>query len=288
MLSFDPNRTPVAPRDASTVLVVRDAPNGPEVFCVLRSKRSGFLGGAVVFPGGKVDESDHGAAWRPLVTAPHARATAFSEDHDASFAFAIAACREGLEEAGIAPITSADGAPIAGADLEALRAETEGGGLAHAMEKRGLRLDLAALVPFARWVTPEAEAKRFDTRFYVMALPHGQEGRHDERETTMSFWATPSDVLARFEKGEIFLAPPTTRSLELIAHARDVAAVIAIAEGQSLLPLCPSFGMEGDVPFLALPGDPAHSIADRRVDGPSRFALRDGRFLSEDPPPRAS
>ena len=286
MLNFDPNRELAAPRDAATVIVIRDGAAGIEAFFVLRHPRSSFLGGAVVFPGGKVDAADADDAWEGLVGEPHPRSIAFVSASASARALAIAACRETLEEAGIVPLDS----PIA--DLDALRAELAapadvGGGpgaLAGALARRGRTLAPGALVPFARWVTPAAEQRRFDARFYLLVLPPFQVGKHDDHETTMSFWDRPANVLARFMAGEIFLAPPTTRTLELLAAAGDVRGALALADEQSLQPICPTF-VASDPPYLALPGDPSHEVPERRIAGPTRFVLHDGRFASEGAPP---
>jgi 8-oxo-dGTP pyrophosphatase MutT (NUDIX family) len=282
LLRFDPNREPAIPRDASTVIVLRDAAVGLETFCVLRHVRSGFLGGALVFPGGKVEPSDGDEAWRSLAAEPHPRGELFAGAAITARALAVTACRETLEEGRILPVDQ----PLADTEVEALRRELAAspGTLAAALERRGLRLALDALVPWARWITPEAESRRFDARFFLLELPPGQEGRHDEHETTMSFWARPAAVLERFMRGELFLAPPTTRALEMLAGVADVAAARALATEQSLLPICPSFCPDDTAPFLALPGDPAHPVAELRVRGPTRFVLRDGRFVSENPP----
>lgn len=278
----------MVPRHASTVVVVREGTLGLEVFCVLRHARSSFLGGAVVFPGGKVDPADEGDAWATAATPPDPRTEGMTEPFASGTApvsartLAVAACRETLEEARIVPVEG----HFPDAEVEALHRELAGkpGSLAAALSGAGRRLALDALVPWARWVTPEAEQRRFDARFFLLELPAGQSGRHDEHETTLSFWARPTVVLDRFLRGEIFLAPPTTRTLELLASASGLAGARALAGEQSLGPVCPRFVPHDEAPFLALPGDPAHAVADRRVAGPTRFVLREGRFVSEDPP----
>lgn len=287
LLDFDATRQPIPPRDAATVVVLRDAPDGLEVFCVRRHVKSGFLGGAIVFPGGKLDPSDLDPAWDALGGAPHPRGERFAGPTATARALAIAACRETFEEGAILPALSPfdDDACVAlGAALRS------GGTLAAALAARALRLDLGALVPFARWVTPEAEARRFDARFYLLALPAGQVGRHDQHETTMSFWGKPARILDRSARGEFFLAPPTSRALELLSTAARVEDAMELAERQSLCPICPRFcpADESGAPFLALPGDPAHPIAERYVEGPSRYVMREGRFVAEEPRPDPS
>jgi 8-oxo-dGTP pyrophosphatase MutT (NUDIX family) len=293
LLSFDPKQDPTLPRDAATVIVLREAAQGIEVFCVLRHTKSSFLGGAVVFPGGKIEPADAADVWAERATAPHPRGALFASDALAARTIAVAACREMLEEGGILPT---DDRSLNAADIDALRAElltsqhavsVESSPLAAALVRRGQRLALGALIPWARWITPLAEGRRFDARFFLLELPLGQEGRHDEHETTLSFWARPADVLDRFARGEIALAPPTTRSLELLAEVRSCREAAALADAQPLSPVCPTF-VPADPPFLALPGDPAHEARDKRVLGPTRFVLRDGRFVSEDPPAHAS
>ena len=285
MLQFDPANAPSAPRAASTVIVLRPSADGIEVFCVRRHQKSAFLGGAVVFPGGKVDAQDGSPAWTdpasPLLATPlHARAASMEGPDANAVALAVAACRESLEEAAIVPLERA----LPDAEILAMRRELESGvDLADTLRKRDVRLAVDALIPWGRWVTPEAEQRRFDARFYLLALPDMQQGAHDERETTQSFWASPEEVLRRFLAGEIFLAPPTCRSVELLAECPTIESAVALAGEQSLLPICPRFVFDEKAPYLALPGDPSHEIPEKRVAGKSRFVLRDARFLSEDP-----
>lgn len=276
-LSFDDARSPVEPRAAATVIVLRERDGGLELYCVERHPKSGFLGGAVVFPGGKVDPSDGESAARDRSDGLPIRSLEVASTEDEACALAVAAARETLEEVGVVP--AAVKAEVA---TELRRALGAGHSLASALTAQSVRLDLARLVTFARWITPEAEARRFDARFYLLELPEGQDAEHDGHETTRGFWATATDVLARFAEGAVQLAPPTTRTLEILAPARTFADAAAVAGAQSLLPVCPRF-VPGDPPALALPGDPAHEIRQARLSGPSRFVLRDGRFVSEDP-----
>ncbi|MBK8257663.1 MAG: hypothetical protein IPK82_33960 [Polyangiaceae bacterium] len=279
MLQFDPNQKAPAPRAASTVIALRNTQHAIEVFCVLRHQKSSFLGGAVVFPGGKVDADDADETWKTLSTEPHPR-TALMESADASaLALTVAAARESLEEAALLPATQ----NLSAADLLALRTELSSSAFRGVVAAHKLRLAAHALLPWARWVTPQAESRRFDARFFLLPLPEGQEGVHDNHETTMSFWSRPSDVLDRFMKGEIFLAPPTCRTLELLAACNSVESAVLLADRQSLLPICPTFVPHDTAPFLSLPGDPTHEVPEKRVDGKTRFVLRNGRFVSEDP-----
>jgi 8-oxo-dGTP pyrophosphatase MutT (NUDIX family) len=287
VLDLDPNREGVAPRDASTLIVVRDAAGGGvEVFCVERQK-VGFLAGAIVFPGGKVDPSDMDAGWVDQVTPPRAARAAFAADDAALRALAIAACREALEEAAILPVL---GAALEHGELLDLRGRVSRGGesLRSALAARGARLDLASLHPFARWITPTSESRRFDTRFFLFAAGDAVTGAHDDHETTASFWATPANVLGRFVAGELQLAPPTHRTLEILTQAADSREAVSLAARACLEPICPRLvrhrDAHGETMAIVLPGDPEHEIREERAPGKLRFVLRSGRFLPEDPP----
>ena len=277
-----PGQPPAAARPAATVLVLRPAAEGVDVFCIERSPKSTFLGGVIAFPGGQLDLGDSDEVWGELANA----APGFPEGDPplpaAARTIAVAACRETLEEAALAPVI---GGPLDHAAALAVQAELASGvALADALRRRRLGLDLAALRPFARWITPEAEPRRYDAFFFLLRLPEGQEGASDLGETTHGFWASPTEVLARFSDGRLFLAPPTLRCLELLARCASLEAAFALAERQTLLPICPFFLHDAQPPTLVLPGDPAHPIAERRVDGPRRFVLRNERFVSEEPP----
>jgi 8-oxo-dGTP pyrophosphatase MutT (NUDIX family) len=298
MLDLDRNRQAVAPRDAATLLVARNATSpsggpagGIEVFCVER-RRGGFLGGAVVFPGGQLDPSDLDPNWDSASTPPRSTAVPIAADDAALRGLAIAACREALEEAAILPLV---GPALAHEELltwQARLAQRSPGQadetLLPLLAARGLRLDLGALHPFARWVTPIAEARRFDTRFFLFVSDDALIGAHDDNETTASFWASPAEVLAGHATGSLVLAPPTHRTLEVFARARDTAHAVAIADGSCLEPICPLVVQQrdpaGDTVAIVLPGDPEHDVREPRVPGRSRYVLRGGRFLSEDAP----
>lgn len=240
------------------------------------------MGGALVFPGGKVDPSDRDDAWALISTPLAARPRSFAEDEATARAFAVAALREALEEAAIVPVTG--GRIDAGSALE-LRREISGANarsFADALGVRGLGLDTGRIEAIARWITPTAEPKRFDTRFYLLPLPEGQEGAHDNHETTKSFWATPREVLARWEQGEVMLAPPTAWTLGLFCGLKSVASAVAVAERTSLAPVEPCFMEDAGAMILTLPGDPRHPVLGPPPDdpgAPTRFVLEGGRFV---------
>ncbi len=283
MLDLSLDRPAVPAKDAATLILVRGSDAGVEVFCVERNKKSRFVGGAIVFPGGKLDAADGDEAWASLATAPCALRDGFASDEAHLRALAVAAARETLEEAAILHVVGT------GVDDDAVRALRHALGpdeaaLASFLTSREARLDLAALRPFARWVTPEAEARRYDTRFFVAVAPEGQSGAHDDHETMASFWAPPAEVLRRFEAGQVQLVPPTHRSLELLATCASTDAVLALADAAKLAPIMPRLVPAGETKALVLPGDPEHASRDAIAAGRSRYVLRGERWLPEDAP----
>ncbi len=273
LLNFDFTQPPPVPRDAATLVLLRDGVEGLEVFCVERNRKSGFMGGALVFPGGKVDEADRDPAWEGLLTPAR---------HGVRQDIALAACRESLEEAAILPVSGTLSHNEALVFRQALATGPDF--LRSALKARGLTIDLASLVPLARWVTPEPEVRRFDARFFMVRAPEGQDGAHDKYETMASFWATPRVVLARFDAKDVQMAPPTHRTLELLlAHAK-VDDALAAVETQSLEPVCPVLIDYDGTIALTLPGDPDHPQATRIIAGQTRYVLRGEQWRPEDPP----
>lgn len=207
---------------AATVVIFRHAADGgaPELLMVQRAKEMRFAGGAAVFPGGRIDPAD-----RVL-----AAALAATEDLD-DIAARIAAVRETLEETGLAIAVTA---PVSADEARAARALLlEQGELAPVLARFGWNLDLAALVPFARWC-PQWDGA-FDTRFYLADLGTGAvEVAVDATENTRLFWASAARALEMADSGETSVIFPTRRNLERLAQfasfaeARDHAAVTPI------------------------------------------------------------
>ena len=187
---------PAQPRDAATVVVLRDAPSGIEVFLVKRSRAVDFMAGAHVFPGGRLDKNDSSASACALLSADTAALQQrLGEPLPAMHAAGlfIAAIRETFEEAGLLL-----GRLAAGWQMEdARRAVAAGAQFTTLVE----RIDGAALVPWVRWVTPEISPKRFDARFFLARAPEGQEPQVDGREATEGLWIAPQEALQRWEDG---------------------------------------------------------------------------------------
>ena len=292
--------TQAAPSDliaSATVVLLRDGMDGPEVFLVRRHAESGFMANATVFPGGKVDQADDGAAADGLDAAACAARLGGLEPR-AARALHIAAVRELHEESHILLARDRAGrlpneAEVAEIDarLEALR---DGHRLAGADYHRVLAeaqltpaLDL--LVPFAHWVTPSAQQRRFDTWFFAAALPPQQRAALDIHETTAAGWSTPRAALQEHAAGgEIHLPPPTQHTLHRFAglgtSSRQVLGALALGgPGPRIQPHHVKEPPDG--PAIVLPDDPAHPDHEAWIAQHAkparrhRFAWVAGRFV---------
>ncbi|MFW5740583.1 MAG: hypothetical protein ACOC1F_09475, partial [Myxococcota bacterium] len=188
----------------------------------------------------------------------------------------VAGVRETFEEACLLPV-------VGGCDhreVVALRDRwRRGEKLGEMVEQAGMQLDVGALVPIARWVTPVFQRVRFDARFYLMALPAGQVGSHDEVESVEGCWSAPAKILERFEHRKVDLVPPTQWMLNMLSKYNSLVDVFAFAKRQTLQPICPEISLLGSETRLVLPGDPGHSQACRCLEGPTSYTLIGGRFV---------
>lgn len=248
-----PEEAPLVPRPAATVMLVREAPAGLKVFLMRRHSRMEFAAGVMVFPGGGVDERDRNAdlgglgAWAG--PPPQWWAQRFGIEPDLAEALVCAAARETFEESGVL-FAGPAGAPdsiVGDASVyrDARRALADGT-LSFAdflrTEKLELRSDL--LRPWANWVTPEAErTRRYDTYFFVGALPQGQRADGQNTESDRAGWTTPEAALEDFSAGRSFLLPPTWTQLDSLA-GRTVSDVLAVQ--RQIAPVQPHVEIRGD------------------------------------------
>ena len=144
-------------------------------------------------------------------------------------------------------------------------------------EEAGVRVELEALVPFAHWITPEQEARRFDVRFFMTALPAGQDPSHDQRELSESVWLDPSAAIEQCRADAIALPPPTWTTLRMLEKLTSVEAALAWAREQPIVAVRPRITDRDGVRTLTLPGDPEHpAIPGFETPAETRFVL-DGR-----------
>lgn len=280
------NRTLIEtpPRDAATVVMLRDAPTGLEVFLLKRHGLSDVLGGAYVFPGGKIDAQD--AALIPQLDQPLAALHGALGEPDTAAELAascyVAALREAFEESGVLYAHGASADQVA----QATALLREGHGFAEVLTRLGLRLDTRSVLPWSRWVTPKmasVSSKRFDTRFFVAAVPSVQTASHDNHEATESVWVAPRAALEQYRDSRIELAPPQIMSLAHLARHSSVAGVLAEARSKRPALVQPEpYDDENGVRVLCYPGDPRHTVRERALPGPTRLRYSSKRFQPED------
>jgi len=278
------------PRPAATVVVLRDSPAGPEVFMVRRHADTAFMGGAHVFPGGRVDEADYSAdaAWCDGIA--HAARQLAGLAPSEALAYHVAAARELFEEAGVLLARHAGGelVSLSGADVRERftqdRIDVHGGKatLRAVIEREHLRLALDALVSFAHWVTPPVDTRQFDTRFFMTRVPPHQSPVHDDTETTHSTWLRHADAIAQAVSGAIVLPPPTWTTMRELERFGSVDAALAWARTRTIVRRMPMVVEQGGRRMLVLPGDPLHpDAAGEEPPVETRFVFVDRRWRAE-------
>ncbi len=238
-------------RLAATVMLVRDAADGLEVYMVQRPGRAGAFPDLHVFPGGKVDEADF---------APHLCENI--NDADASHRLGIAAgglrywvavARECFEEAGVL-VARRDGRPLALSDqsdqarFARHRQSLLAGRVSFEEICRAERLMVCGelLAYFSHWITPEMAPRRFDTRFFLAALPPQQQTAAHAGEAADEQWIKPSVALAKHRAGDWQMIDPTLRSLETLSQFSTVSEALArVNRGNHLMPLTPELNRQG-------------------------------------------
>ncbi|MFA9444036.1 NUDIX hydrolase [Egicoccus sp. AB-alg6-2] len=262
--------------DAASVLLLRDARDGAglEVLMLERHLRADFAGGALVFPGGKVDATDCGldaarwigdnpARWRQRLGATSSAAAQ---------GLLVAAVRETFEEVGVFLGRREDGAPVTDEDLRSrsfvaarhrLCDRTQAWDWRRWLEDEALVLDLRRLRFYSWWVTPEGQHRRFDTRFFVAKLPSGQTPTADDVESTEVSWIRPREAIEAHERGDAVVIFPTRRNLLQLDEFASVdeawAAVTADAVDQRRIQ--PTMVRDGDEILVQHPdGGPAEPI----------------------------
>lgn len=270
-----------APRAAASVVMLRDAPGGMEVLLLERHTASNVLGGAHVFPGGKLDPADS-----ELDMAAHMDRN--PDDLHASLAepglsrleavgLHVAALREAFEEAGL---LFAHGATDKLADLAAMRIQ-KGLPFNRLLADLSLRLDTSKLVPWSRWITPKVPSvtrKRFDTRFFLAVVDNDAQASHDNYEAVQSTWFRPRAALEAYWSGKMMLAPPQIMSLAHLAHHDSADRVLDQARARGPLLIEPYTCELDGQRVVCYPGDARHPVVARALPGPSRLVYRNQRF----------
>ena len=253
---------PVTPVPASTVLLIRDGATGLEVFMVERHHQIDFATGALVFPGGRVDDADGD----PMV--PHRGGS-----RDAAMrAIEVATIRESFEECGILLARRAgEENLIEGTALPSLapyRKSLEQGEttIATFCANEGLELAIDQLVRFAHWITPDMMPKRFDTHFYLAPAPDDHVGVHDGHESVDSVWTTPGDAMQAARTGKRTIIFPTLMNLEKLGAFANVQDALAVTRDTDVVTVLPVTERREDGDYLCIPAEAGYSVVERKMD----------------------
>ncbi len=280
-MELNNTRVTTPPRPAATVVLLRDGDTGLEVLMLKRAAQSDVLGGAYVFPGGKLDAADSEPALHALLDTDtatlHAQLAEPALEPAVATALFVAALRETFEESGI---LMAEGITPEHVETASRRAR-DGQGFLDVVSGMGLRLRTSAIAPWSRWITPEMPSvmnKRFDTRFFIGHVPAGLTARHDNHEATEARWLAPRAALQMYWDREIELAPPQIQSMAHLARHANAEEAVSAARRRAPPTIQPEPFDEDGTRVIAYPGDPRHPLKQRALPGPLRLRHRKGRF----------
>jgi 8-oxo-dGTP pyrophosphatase MutT (NUDIX family) len=258
---------PVEPKNSATVMLVRDTTSGMEVFLLRRVAGMAFAGGMTAFPGGSVDprDADVSVAWHG--PEPDWWARRFGVDAGLARALVCAAVRETFEESGVllagpdADSVVSDTAPFAAARQALVDREVS---LAGFLADAGLVLRADLLRPWANWVTPVEERRRFNTRFFLACVPTGQRADGATTEAADAGWHTPTAALEDWKHGRRGLLPPTWTTLAELEECGSVAA--AMAAEREIVTLMPRVVRRDGVLRVVVDGDADYPDAAIHLD----------------------
>jgi|HubBroStandDraft_1064217.scaffolds.fasta_scaffold48667_2 8-oxo-dGTP pyrophosphatase MutT (NUDIX family) len=257
-------------RPAATIVLLRDRPDGLEVFMVVRHHAIDFASGALVFPGGRVDENDFALAGNAELC-PNPDGIAKE-----AMSFRIAAIRETFEECGVLFARPRDStALIDGASLRNVehthRVPLAEGRISFDSVLTAYRLLPATdlLTHFAHWITPRNQPKRYDTHFFLAEAPVEHLAAHDGEEAVDSLWVTPRQVLADTAAGRFKLVFATQMNLMKLATYKTAVDALAAAREASVVTVLPEASqIDGTRRLMRIPIEAGYGAAEFMVDNP--------------------
>ncbi len=257
-------------RPAATIMLLRDGGDGMEVFMVVRHHAIDFASGALVFPGGRVEEADYALAAQLLDRVDP------DEPETAAMAFRIAAIRETFEECGqLLARPRGSNSIVSAARLKLLdeqhRAALNAGsiGFDTVLESEGLLPAPDLLVRFAHWITPVNQPKRYDTHFFLAAAPREHLAVHDGGEAVDSIWITPQRALSETEAGRYKLVFVTAKNLEKLGRSRSVKEAMDMARSSDIVTVQPrGTRLEGGKRLLRIPPEAGYGGSEFIVEMP--------------------
>lgn len=247
---------PVPTRDASTIVLLRPGAAGAETYLLRRQPTMAFAPGMYVFPGGKVQESDcEVVRWEGPTSSQWA--DRLGCDADTARSLVVAAVRETFEESGIlfaGPDATTVVADTSTPAMQRARLDLDAGELSFGdfLGSHGLVLRSDLLGAWSHWITPAFEPRRYDTRFFVAAVPRGQSVGTLPGEADRATWASLASVLEAVESGEAAMLPPTWITCSELAGV-DPTAVVDVARSRTITPIEPRLVQDGDDWFLDNP-----------------------------------
>ena len=253
-----------APRliPSATVLLLRDGPIGLEVFMVVRHHKIDFAGGALVFPGGKLDPEDSDPGLEAHCDGPDGMGAA-------ERAHRVAVIREAFEECGVLlarprrQTALVDAARLA--ELETKwrqRLHDNEVGMFDMVRAEDLELATDMLVPFAHWITPDVLPKRFDTHFFLARAPEDHLALHDGKESVDSLWTRPADALDAADRGEKTLVWATRMNLAKLGRSGTVDEAIQTAEASDVVTVLPQIIRDDGEPRLRIPAEAGYDVTE--------------------------
>lgn len=260
------SKQPVTPVPAATLMLIRDSADGLEVFMVERHHQIDFATGALVFPGGKIDQAD----FDPGLRARCENAAKYSE---LELALRVGGIREAFEECGVLLAHDAQGAGLITADrlrgLVHYRKELVDGklGMLEFLTKENLILLPQNLVPFAHWITPPMVPKRFDTHFFVIEAPMDHVALHDGHESVDSVWIKPSKVIEEGDAGRRTVIFPTRMNVQKLGRSKTVAEALAAARDGKIVTVLPQMMQGENGPYLKIPEEAGYDISIQPLSG---------------------
>ena len=284
-------------RKAATVILVRDTHTPPfEIFLMRRHRNQSFMGGAFVFPGGTQEKKDDGVsedfiAADPCFEQSLNRITAGGVSLPAAKSLFITAIRETFEESGILFAKRTDNVSVELMFRDPLKwnayrqqLHNQAKSLEDIADHENIIFVPHALIPYARWITPEAEKKRFDTWFFIAQIPTHQTPCHDDVELVDSIWVTPEGALKKNDEKKILLMPPTLKTIEELSAFSSLDRVFEKIQEKRLSPILPQAIFSEMRRGVKLPHDPEYSIQafkqKVRPEEPSRIMFEDGKWAT--------
>ncbi|HBN27333.1 MAG TPA: NUDIX hydrolase [Desulfobacteraceae bacterium] len=252
---------PAFPKPAATLIFLRDGSDGLETFMLLRDPKAYFAPGALVFPGGRLDEGDRSKVLRDY-------SDGASDLADDRFSLYMTAIREAFEECGILLARPVGERDIISQDrlksLQPYRDLLNRGKISFGEFLKSEKIILACdrLTPFAHWITPEKLPVRYDTFFFLAKAPLGHPGLHDGYESVDSFWTTPKKLIEKSDAGKYFLMFPTRTNAAKLGESNNVKDAIAAARSSDIITVMPVVEKRKTGTYVVIPQKAGYTVTE--------------------------